>query len=103
MSKTSINPKDSPLSVNVIGQMLVISVGVETLKQCYNLAGFQIQDAKMFAKDVALRLDRQREDGSGMLTDLLEKAVLAAVEGGSPNVRFPKDPYDTSGNPETWQ
>lgn len=92
-------PENSPLSVDVIGRLLVISIGVETLKHGHNLAGFRIGNASGFAKDVAIRLTRQREDGSGILTDLLEKAVLEASENGSPNVIFTERcKHGTSGN-----
>ena len=95
-------PKDAPLDVGVIGEMLVISVGIETLMNGFNLAGFKIVDSAGFAKDVANYLCRTREDGSGIVTDLLEKAVLGASESGSTYVIL-GDPFDIRGHAGTWE
>lgn len=86
---------ESPLSVYVADGRLVISIGVETLKYCHNSleegfeakkgygSGFLITDAKGFAADVASELTSEREDGSTILTDLLDVAVQKAADNGS--------------------
>lgn len=91
--------KDSPLRVEVAHGKLSISLGVDRL-DCF-LHAPQIEDKEGFANDVAMSLSREREDGSTILTDLLKKVVLDAVEHGSPNVSY-SDPYDTRGHPGTW-
>lgn len=88
-------PKDQPLRAEVIEGRIVISIGVETLKYCHNEnekeaeprkgygTGFLIADANGFAEDVVGRMMNEREGGSTILTDLLDKATLDAANDGS--------------------
>lgn len=84
-----------PLKVEVVEGRLNISIGVETLKYCHNRlehefeakkgfgSGFLITDAEGFARDVAAELKKEREDGSTILTDLLDLATQQAADDGS--------------------
>lgn len=87
--------RDAPLRVEVENGQLIISIGVETLKYCHNHneeqcenlegygTGFLITDAEGFASDVEKRLKKEGEDGSTLLTDLLDKATKEAADDGS--------------------
>jgi hypothetical protein len=98
MNETEIKSVDSPLKAEVIDGRIVISIGVETLKYCHNRleegfeprkgygSGFLITDATGFARDIVSRLKKEREDGSTILTDLLDKATEEAAEDGSQHV-----------------
>lgn len=90
------NP-DKPLTVEVKNKVLTISIGVSTL-------AFQVDEASLypfiqedanqsprwrinnndaFAVDVQRELEREKEDGSTPVTDLLDKVILSAIEQGS--------------------
>ena len=87
-----------PLSVTVKDGELRISIGVNTLAHAVTYADwanpyeeqagdyirtFAIADAETFAKDVALAMQREEEDGSTPLSDFLDKMTEAAIEDGS--------------------
>ena len=89
-------PKDQSLEIEVVGDRIVISIGVETLKHCHNAlendheprkgygTGYLIEDANGFARDVVQQfLQDEREDGSSPLTDLFDKTMIDAVNNGS--------------------
>lgn len=87
--------EDSPLKVEVLDGQLVVSIGVETLRFSRNQAekdhsdkrgvgtGYLVTDPYGFARDVVLELVKEREDGSTILTDVLDRATLDAIENGS--------------------
>lgn len=97
MSKP-IQPKDTPLQVNVVDGVMTISIGVSTLAYCSKpenggpLEGCKVDQrrATQWAKDVAYELDNESEDGNSMITRLLDKAMVAASENGSAALIFPK-------------
>lgn len=77
---------------------LVISIGIQTLAHAVAYApwankfdkdrgdyhrDFAIADELEFAKDVARAITADREDGSSLLTDLLDSAAEAAINDGS--------------------
>lgn len=90
------NP-DAPLSAELIGGKIVISMGAETLRFCHNEnekeaepskgfgTGFLITNALGFAGDVIRELNAEREDGSTIVTDLFDKAIEKAANNGSTN------------------
>ncbi len=88
--------KQRPLRCLVEDGILRIEIGAETLKYCTNAVagalpdGYQITDAVQFCKDVVHELKREREDGSTILTDLLDKAVEDACGNGSTGVVWDK-------------
>jgi hypothetical protein len=94
--------KNRTLRCRVQGDVLTIEVGINTLAFAalhspfvYELVGgatvdtgepaerFRIDDKLDFAHDVASELNREAEDGSSMITDLLDKACQKAIEEGS--------------------
>jgi hypothetical protein len=88
----------NPLKVEVVGGELRIIIGIDTLAHAVSYAEwanpydeikldyvrtFAIVDAKLFADDVRLAMLREREDGSSLLSDFLDKASNDAVDDGS--------------------
>lgn len=102
----------APLSVAVDRNELVIRIGVNTLAHAavasdwatpYDdeendfIRTFAIADPLQFAKDVAHALRDEREDGSSLLTDVLDKAAQEAINQGSEGIddREHRIPYGT--------
>lgn len=87
------DPKDSALTYSVADGKLTISIDIGTLAwatvhECENRdtgipVGTNVIDAEQFAKDVLHELQDEREDGSTLVTDLLDRAAFAAFENGS--------------------
>jgi hypothetical protein len=75
------------LHAKIVGRRLIISIGVETLalaaEECDGNPKVKILDAKQLALDVIAELESEDEVGASKLTDLLDKAVYAAMENGS--------------------
>ncbi len=97
MSKPALKA-DTPLNVSIVDGELRISIGIHTLAHAVTysdwanpydeekhdyLRTFAIVDAAQFAKDVRRALLQEREDGSSLLTDMLDKASNDAVDDGS--------------------
>jgi hypothetical protein len=91
-------PLQQPLSVWVETDQLVIRIGKRVLavaaerSDFYNpfdpvqndyVQRYRVVDIHEFAKDVRIELQREEEDGSTMLTDLLDKVFLRVLERGS--------------------
>jgi hypothetical protein len=91
-------PANQPLDCTVENDELVIRIGIDVLAFAFDesdgnnpwsdeLSDFerlsQIENPLQFAKDVACELEDEREDGSTILTDLLDKACEQAAENGS--------------------
>ena len=88
-----------PLACRVTNGALVIEIGIETLAHAFlrsdyafELQGndrddprkrFRIDDKEEFATDVVRELLAEAEDGSSMLTKLVDEACKRAVEEGS--------------------
>lgn len=85
--------KHRPLRCQVEDGVLRIEIGAETLKYCTNereglLDGCTVIDAIQFAKDVVHELEKEREDGSTILTDLLDLAQERACDNGSTAIEY---------------
>ena len=91
-----------PFTVRIERGELVFRIGVDTLKiaadTCplfYNSekdrSDVIVTDPDVFAKDVITELEHEEEDGSTPLSDVLDKAMSDAVEGGSLGVVLPGD------------
>jgi len=89
---------NTSLEVKIIDGKLVISIGIETLAWAsdhsdlsmpYNkeandfVPKWKVIDPLEFAADVARELRREAEDGSSLLTRVLDKAIEEAIEQGS--------------------
>lgn len=93
--------RDTPLRARVTSGVLTIEIGVDTLAfsaihspYTYALAGdrttregleerFKITNARGFALDVKRELFDEAEDGSSLLTKLLDDACVKAIEEGA--------------------
>lgn len=90
--------KDTPLSIKLENEELVIRIGVGTVAWAFehsiennpymaDLGDFRqrayVTDSVGFANDVRRALYDEREDGSTILTDLLDKAQEDAYQDGS--------------------
>jgi hypothetical protein len=95
MGKSNV---DQPLSIKIEDDQLVIRIGIGTLAFSFENSNqnmpyneelkdypktYTICDPLEFAKDVIGMLRDEREDGSTILTDLLDKACMQAVNDGS--------------------
>lgn len=91
------------LKVSVKNGRLIISIGMNTLAHAISFANwantyddekgdyfrtFAVSDPETFAKDVKMAMLEEREDGSSLLTDFLDKASEAAVDDGAEGCEF---------------
>lgn len=99
----SNNDYGQPLEVSAKDGRLVISIGVNTLAHAVSYADwacpydekkgdyirtFAVVDPEVFAKDVKMAMLDEREDGSSLLSDFLDKASEAAVDDGAEGCEF---------------
>jgi len=93
--------KDQPLTVKIVDGELRISIGVSQLKfacehcpdasvglteydedsDCY--LSYEVTDEMAFADDVNRALQEEDEDGTTMVHQLLDKAMVKAIEDGA--------------------
>ena len=106
MARKAKAPKDAPLAAVVKGGVLTITIGVDTLAfstlaspfawemadrdggepcQIDPATLYRIDDPFGFATEVRAALLDEREDGSSLLTDLLDGAARRAIEDGAEN------------------
>lgn len=101
--------KTQPLSCKVEGDELVIRIGIDTLawaaqserrdtpfwvyewEKAEYVPRWKIISNLEWAKDVAREINREEEDGSSPLTNLLDKASENALDQGSIAVWGPED------------
>lgn len=95
--RNSVIARTAPLRVGLRDQQLTISVGVDVLawaaEQCSALHEFdadagilrgpQVTSSDGFAADVLRALEREAEDGTTMVHELLDRACEVAIEQGS--------------------
>ena len=100
---TRNTPEDSPLTTEVKDGKLIISIGIERLAFCFENSNdntpfdpvtkdfpkqYEVVDQVEFANDVRGLLTAELgEDGSSLLSNLLDKACLDAIYEGSLGVR----------------
>jgi hypothetical protein len=75
------------------GKFITIKIPISVLSEEYVIPGelldddfkpkFKVSNLKEFARDFVAELNREAEDGSTPITDLLDNAYLCAVENGS--------------------
>ena len=91
----------APLSCEVADGQLVVRIGVETLalavaagsafhqeRDGEHIRNFAITDPLQFAKDIANELQREDEDGSSPLTDVIDQAAQSAIDEGSLAIKY---------------
>lgn len=87
---------ESPLKVEVTDGKLIISIGIQTLAWVVSYEGnlmekfypnnYKVTDALGFAEDVAEKLEHEDEIGDTVVTELLDTAIIEAINDGSCNV-----------------
>jgi hypothetical protein len=87
-SKESITTKnlEAPLRVKVSNGKLIIEVGINRLEgNDYHpyIPHLKIKDSQKWGEDVKRELEKEEENGQSPLGDLLDKAILDALEYGS--------------------
>lgn len=89
----------NPLTCKVEDGRIVIYIGFDELafaaanhpdfwdgESGTDVPNIKIIDSKTFAKEVAAALENEEEDGSSLITQLLDDAIKAAVEDGCEGV-----------------
>lgn len=99
--------REQRLTAEVIGNRIVISIGINTAAWATNehpdfytydekvrdwTHKIQVTDIRAFAKEIVRAMLNEREDGSTITTDFMDKAILDAVEDGAVGVEFLKEP-----------
>lgn len=84
---------EQPLRCEVAHGRLAIVIGVNTLafadkERMDETMGIRVSDPVGFARDVAAELRKEREDGSTILTDLLDLAMERAKDNGSTAIEY---------------
>jgi hypothetical protein len=100
LAEQARDPDDDPLTVEVIGGRLLISIGVRTLAfaiaqrpgeededwcdlcDCGEMPLIRITDPLKAAKEIVHELSREEEDGTTEVHKLLDKAAFDAWENG---------------------
>lgn len=92
---------DAPLAINVEDGKLVISIGISTLTFAFETSEqnnpfndtlndfettYRVTNELQFANEVRRALCDEQEDGSTILTDLLDKAYWNAIDDGCEGV-----------------
>lgn len=83
--------KDQILQTKIVDGKLVMSIGVDVLAFAQNnnnqFDGFDVINAEGFAKDVLAELEREEEDGTTKVHELLDEAMEAAHANGSEHTK----------------
>lgn len=83
--------RDKPLTVEIVDDVLTISIGVATLAFAVQQADIwdempRIADVDVFARDVKVALEQEDEEGTNAIHELFDAAAVRAVEEGSTGV-----------------
>ena len=81
---------ESPLRCTVLGGVLRIEVGLNRLngnERHPTISEMDILSPRTWGKDVIRELEREEEDGSSPLGNLLDEAIIAARDFGSTAIR----------------
>jgi len=96
-----MRPKDTPLDCRIVDGVLCIYIGIDVLgmategREPFSVydpnkgdwrTAWKVTDNLQFAKDVCYELLDESEDGSSLLTELLDKAMEQALDQGSTGV-----------------
>jgi hypothetical protein len=102
-----MSERNEPLTVDVVGGRLVISIGVETLAFAAVHSEWAnpwddaandyrrmivVTDADLMAREVARALDDEQEDGTTPVHLLLDAAIIAACENGGEGFADAEEP-----------
>lgn len=90
-----LNP-DQPLDVGIMGKCFIIVIGVDTLKfaaeHCDDNPRLEVIDTLQLCHDTALEMLKEEENGSTILTDMMDKAVSNACDNGSTAFDYDSSP-----------
>jgi len=93
--------RDHPLTIAILEQQLVISIGINTLMIAvrggdeWNDETMTILDPDAFAAEIAYALEHnEQEDGTTDIHLAIDKASMHVVESGSEAVQFAEEVYD---------
>jgi hypothetical protein len=84
----------SGLSVSIVDDALVISIGLDALKTAiennpsYPLDKVTVTDIHAIAKEIVSELNREEEDGSTPVHRMLDRAFDNAIEQGAEGVEI---------------
>lgn len=98
-TKSVLPDRDGPLRSIIEKDSIVIKIGKGTIAFCAEQAdnlGFtelEVVNVDQFAKDVICAMNHESEDGSTLITRMLDKAIVGAIEDGSIAVRT-EETYD---------
>jgi hypothetical protein len=87
-------PQNTPLRCRVVGRVLTIEIGVDTLKgaaeraECFwrpvtDKSGLVVSNALQFARDVRTALNDEEEDGTTRIHRMFDAAFEYVAENGS--------------------
>lgn len=91
----AVDAASKGLEVGLVGDRLVISIPIDTLvfaaEHAFETAygeehGLKVTDSKIFAEDVLRALQYEKEDGTTPVHELLDAALISAVDDGSEGV-----------------
>lgn len=94
---------DLPLRCRVVNGALHFCVGAQTIKWAvenhpellsisdYGKPTFLVDDPVAFLNELVAVINREEEDGSTLLTRMLDDAIIQAVEDGSDGLRYVED------------
>ncbi|MBO1108743.1 hypothetical protein J2R62_11015 [Plesiomonas shigelloides] len=84
--------EDDYLKVGIKGDKLVISIGKETLLHAieigrgYGLGDIAIKDKELFLTELVSELQSEKEDGTTLIHEALDQAVINMIENGAESV-----------------
>ena len=97
-----MNAREQGLTVGLLDGRLVISIGIDALMVAVRASpvweqqqaegrGWSIENADGFAEDIVAELEREQDDGTTPVHEVLDAAIEEAIEQGSLNIDLGKD------------
>ncbi|WP_110693324.1 hypothetical protein [Salinicola halophyticus] len=89
--------KDSDLNISADAEALLISIGVDALRQAcetgrsYGLCAVKVTNEKAFLKGLVQQLKHEDEDGSTPVHHLFDQAVTQMLEDGDEGIEEEED------------
>jgi hypothetical protein len=90
--------RNQPLICRVIGDRLIISIGIETLAWAAKDRNggpvpnrTKVSNKAEWANDVSLAITHEDEIGNSMIHDMIDQAMQDAMDSGSIGLTFPEE------------
>lgn len=92
--------KDQPLRCTIEDEKLIISIGIDTLAFCArehpdfwngeddNTPNINVTDSAIFAREVQREMEKEAENGSTLVSRMMDKAISGAYEDGCEGVEY---------------